>query len=213
MLMSLVLKGLNWKFVLCYIDDILVFSSNLEIHLQHLHEVFQRLRDAKLTLKPSKCQFGVEKFTFLGHVISENGVAVDPRNTDTIQNFPVPVTQKQLRGFLGLCNYYRRFVKDFARICLPLNALLRKEVKRNSSSSDWTTDCQNAFETLKRALVSPPILRFVDMNKEFILIQVGELWAMFWAKWMMTEGNMLLPMEVAQFALRNKAGIVMSLSV
>ena len=169
MLMSLVLKGLNWKFVLCYIDDILVFRPNLEIHLQHLHEVFQRLRDAKLTLKPSKCQFGVDKVIFLGHVISENGVAVDPRNTDKVQNFPVPVTQKQLRGFLGLCNYYRRFVKDFARICVPLNALLKKEVKRNFSSSDWTTDCQNAFETLKRALVSPPILRFVDMNKEFIL--------------------------------------------
>ena len=169
MLMSLVLKGLNWKFVLCYIDDILVFSPNLEVHLKHLHEVFQRLRDAKLTLKPSKCQFGVDRVIFLGHILSENGVAVDPRNTDKVQNFPVPKTQKQLRGFLGLCNYYRRFVKNFARICIPLNALLKNEVKRNFSPSDWTSECQNAFETLKEALVSPPILRFVDMNKDVVL--------------------------------------------
>ena len=110
MLMSFVLKGLNWKFVLCYIDDILVFSPNLDTHLQHLQEVFQRLRQANLTLKPSKCEFGVNQVQFLGHVLSENGVAVDPRNTDKVQNFPVPITQKQLRGFLGLCNYYRRFV-------------------------------------------------------------------------------------------------------
>lgn len=80
LLMSLVLKGLNWKFVLCYIDDILVFSSNLETHLQHLKEVFQRLRDAKLTLKPSKCKFGLDKVVFLGHVISSEGVSVEPSN-------------------------------------------------------------------------------------------------------------------------------------
>ena len=131
MLMSIGLKGLNWKFVLCYIDDILVFSPNLETHLQHLQEVFQRLRQANLTLKPSKCNFGVNQVQFLGHVLSENGVAVDPRNTDKVQNFPVPITQKQLRGFFGLCNYYCRFVKNYASICVPLNALLKREVKRN----------------------------------------------------------------------------------
>ena len=169
MLMSFVLKGLNWKFVLCYIDDILVFSPDLNTHLQHLQEVFQRLRDAKLTLKPSKCEFGVNKVLFLGHVISANGVCVDKRNTDKVQNFPVPTTQKQLRGFLGLCNYYRRFVKNYAKICVPLNALLKKEVKRVFSPSDWTPQCQTAFETLKHALISPPVLRFVDMNKEFVL--------------------------------------------
>ena len=96
-------------------------------------------------------------------------MAVDPRNTDKVQNFPVPITQKQLRGFLGLCNYYRRFVKNYARICVPLNALLKKEVKINFSPSDWTPQCQTAFETLKQALISPPILRFVDMDQEFVL--------------------------------------------
>ena len=101
LLMSMVLRGLNWKYVLCYIDDILVFSPNLETHITHLDEVFQRLRDAKLTLKPSKCKFGVDKIMFLGHILSENGVQVDPSKTEKVQNFPIPKTQKELRGFLG----------------------------------------------------------------------------------------------------------------
>lgn len=129
LLMSLVLKNINWKFALCYIDDILVFSSDFETHLKHLGEVFQRLREAKLTLKPSKCEFGVNKVMFLGHIISKDGVQVDTAKTDKVQNFPVPHTQKELRGFLGLCNYYRRFVPDFGKISVPLNSLLKKEVK------------------------------------------------------------------------------------
>ena len=169
LLMSMVLRGLNWKYVLCYIDDILVFSPNLETHITHLDEVFQRLRDAKLTLKPSKCKFGVDKIMFLGHILSENGVQVDPSKTEKVQNFPIPKTQKELRGFLGLCNYYRRFVLNYAKMCVPLNKLLKKDVKRNFTNSDWSDECQKAFETLKNALVSPPILRFPDMNKDFIL--------------------------------------------
>ena len=168
-LMSLVLRGLNWKFVLCYIDDILIFSSNFQQHLVHLNEVFKRLRDANLTLKPSKCEFCVDNVMFLGHTVTKNGVLVDSAKTDRIKNFPIPKTQKELRGFLGLCNYYRRFVKDFAKIAVPLNALLKREINKSFSSSDWSTDCQNAFETLKTALISPPILRFPDMNKEFKL--------------------------------------------
>jgi hypothetical protein len=169
LLMSLVLKGLNWKHVLCYIDDILIFSPDFKTHLKHLDEVFQRLREAKLTLKPSKCKFGVEKVMFLGHILSENGISVDPEKTEKIQNFPVPNTQKELRGFLGLCNYYRRFVLNYSKICIPLHKLLKKEVKRKFSHGDWTDECQAAFEKLKIALTSPPILRFPDMNKDFIL--------------------------------------------
>ena len=169
LLMSLVLKGLNWKFVLCYIDDILVFSPDFNTHLHHLTEVFQRLRDAKLTLKPSKCKFGVEKVVFLGHVISSEGVAVESSNTDKVRNFPVPQTQRQLRGFLGLCNYYRKFVRNYAKICIPLNALLKNDVRRTFSKTDWTQECQTAFDELKNALLSPPILRYPDMKREFIL--------------------------------------------
>ena len=169
LLMSMVLRGLNWKYVLCYIDDILVFSPDLETHIKHLDEVFQRLRDAKLTLKPSKCKFGVDKIMFLGHILSENGVQVDPSKTEKVKNFPIPKTQKELRGFLSLCNYYRRFVLNYAKICVPLNKLLKKDAKRHFTHSDSSEECQKPFETLKNALVSPPILRFPDMNKDFIL--------------------------------------------
>ncbi|MCG8044300.1 MAG: DDE-type integrase/transposase/recombinase [Candidatus Thiodiazotropha taylori] len=169
MLMSQVLKGLNWKFVLCYIDDILVFSSNFKEHLKHLNEVFQRLREAKLTLKPSKCSFAVEKVVYLGHVISKDGVSVDIEKTERVRSFPTPTTQRQLKSFLGLCNYYRRFVKDYSKICIPLNKLLKKEKKHKFAPGDWNTECENSFQTLKYALTSPPILGYPDMNLPFIL--------------------------------------------
>ena len=167
--MSLVLKGLNWKFVLCYIDDILIFSSNFQEQITHLNEVFQRFREANVTLKPNKCNFCVDKVMFLGHTITEKGVLVDNAKTDKIKNYPVPKSQKELRAFLGRCNYYRRFVKNFSKIAVPLNSLFKKKISKTFSKSDWDDNCERSFETLKRALISPPILRFPDMNKEFIL--------------------------------------------
>ena len=169
MLMSQVLRGLHWKIVLCYIDDILVFSKTFEEHLYHLSQVFSRLREANLTLKPEKCQFGLEKVKYLGHVLSKNGVSVDTEKTDKVRNFPIPTSQKELKSFLGLCNYYRRFVKGFAKIASPLNFLLKGNKKGKFKSGDWTDECQRAFQNLKDALISPPILGFPDMNKKFIL--------------------------------------------
>ena len=169
MLMSQVLKGLNWKFVLCYIDDILVFSSTFDEHIEHLGQVFQRLREANLTLKPSKCKFAVEQVVYLGHTITHDGVSVDIEKTEKVRSFPTPTTQKQLKQFLGLCNYYGRFVKDYAKICIPLNRPLKKDKKQKFATGDWSTDCEKAFQTLKTALTSPPILGYPDMNKPFIL--------------------------------------------
>ena len=115
--------------MLCYIDDILVFSSNFDEHISHLSQVFQRLRDANLTLKAEKCSFAVDRVIYLGHVITKNGVEVDISKTEKIQSFPEPKNQKQLKSFLGLANYYKRFVKDFSKICVPLNRLLQKRQK------------------------------------------------------------------------------------
>lgn len=155
MLMSQVLKGLNWKFVLCYIDDILVFSSNFKEHIYHLGQVFQRLRDANLTLKAEKCNFAVDRVVYLGHVITKDGVEVDIAKTEKIRTFPEPRSQKELKSFLGLANYYKTFVKDFSKICVPLNRLLQKDKKQKFAPGDWSEKCQKAFDTLKKPLLHP----------------------------------------------------------
>lgn len=125
-LMTSVLRGIHWKFVLCYIDDILIFSPTFEVHLKHLQEVFARLRQANLKLQPSKCHFALQQLKFLGHIITREGVEVDPAKTDSIRQYPTPTTQKQVRSFLGRANYYRKFIEGFSKIAAPLNALLAK---------------------------------------------------------------------------------------
>ena len=164
MCMSEVLRGLNWRFALIYIDDVLVFSHDFYQHLDHLDQIFQRFRDAKLTLRPSKCKFAAKSVPYLGHVISKHGIAVNPDKTDAIRSFPTPQTQRQLRSFLGASSYYRRFIKSYSLKAQPLYKLLHKNVK-----FQWDADCEKAFQSLKQALVSPPILAFPDMNQEFVL--------------------------------------------
>ena len=115
-LMSRVLHGLEWKVCLVYIDDVIVFSATFEEHISRLKLVFDRLREANLKLKPSKCNFARSTVNYLGFLVSSDGIAPDPTKLDAVQSFPTPTTVKEVRSFLGLCNYYRRFVKDFAQI-------------------------------------------------------------------------------------------------
>ena len=164
MIMNLILKGLTWKHCLVYIDDIIVWSDNFENHLQHLDLIFQRLREANLTLKPTKCVFAKSEVTYLGHIISHDGIKVDPSKIQAVQSFPLPRNQHDIRSFLGLANYYRKFVKGFSKIALPLNRLLTKDVPFK-----WTNDCQRAFDELKQALTTTPVLAYPDFNKPFIL--------------------------------------------
>ena len=163
-LMSKVLKNLNFKVALVYIDDILVFSKDFNQHLEHLDLIFSTLSSANLTLKPTKCKFAAKEVRYLGHVLSKDGVRVDPEKTSAVADFPVPKTVKQVRSFLGMCNYYRKFVKDYAKIAQPLNDLLKKDLK-----FVWTKACEQAFRSLKGALTSAPILAFPDFSKPFIV--------------------------------------------
>ena len=164
MFMGHVLKDLNWKHVLCYIDDILIFSGSFQEHLQHLQLVFDRLKEAGLTLKADKCHFCVEKVLYLGHVITKDGIFVDEKKTEKVSKYPVPKSQTEVRSFLGLCNYYRRFVKNFSKLATPLNQLLQKYTKFN-----WSQECEESFQALKHALVTAPMLKYPDMNAPFIL--------------------------------------------
>ena len=148
-LMECVLRGLTWQIALIYLDDVLIYSQTFEEHLQHLRLVFDRFREAGLKLKPSKCHFGQTKVNYLGHVITPEGL---------------PKTVKDVRAFMGLTYYYRKFIKGCAQIASPLHEVTKKGVK-----FIWTDACQDAFDTLKKALTEAPILAYPDFNLPFIL--------------------------------------------
>ena len=162
--MSEILRGINWIHALVYVDDIVVFSRSLEEHQQHLQDVFDRLKEAGLKLKPSKCHFAAKKVTYLGHNFSKEGVPVDTSKTECVASFPIPKNRTDVRSFLGLATYYKRFVKGFSHIAAPLYKLLGESTK-----FEFTEECKTAFEKLKQALVAAPILRYPDFDKEFFL--------------------------------------------
>ncbi len=114
--------------VLVYLDDIFIYSKTIEDHKKLLHEVFQRLKKYKLYLKATKCNLFLEKVAFLGHIVTSEGLSVDPSKVDTIKNWPLPRGVKDVQSFLGLANYYRRFVLRFSEIAAPLSRLTRKNI-------------------------------------------------------------------------------------
>lgn len=163
-LMNKIFKEQLNKMVVIYIDDTNVFSTTFEEHLSHLRIVFDKLRKNGLKLQPSKCHFGKTSLAFLGHIIGKDGIQPDPIKISAIQQFPIPTNLTILRGFLGLASYYRRFVKNFAKIATPLHQLMRKE-----QPFMWTEKCQEAFEELKQHLISPPILIYPNFEEPFFL--------------------------------------------
>lgn len=163
-LMELVLRGLRWEKCLCYLDDIIVFGSSFEQAVENLKIVFDKLRSANLTLKPSKCDLFQRKVSFLGHVVTAQGIQCDPDKISSIESWPVPCNATEVRSFLGLAGYYRRFIPDFSTIASPLTYLTRKRIKFL-----WTPIHQTAFDKLKELLISAPILAYPDNQSEFIL--------------------------------------------
>lgn len=126
--------------------------------------VLERFRAANLKLKPLKCKFACKSIKYLGHTLTSQGISPDSDKVTTVKKYPIPTTLKQLRSFLGLASYYRSFVKNFSQIANPLNNLMKKDV-----SFTWTSECQKAFDALKTALITAPVLIFPDYNKPFIL--------------------------------------------
>ena len=124
--MKLVLQGLTRSICMIYLDDILIFSRTFTEHISHLTQVFHRLHMANLRLKPRKCRFGQSTVSYLRHVVSEKGIAVDPKKVEAVQNFPCPENLKTLKSFLGLASYYRRFVPNFFKVAGPLHSLTKK---------------------------------------------------------------------------------------
>ncbi len=151
-------------FVLVYLDDIIVFSRSLDDHFRHLEVVFQRLREAGLKLKLKKCSFVKDSVPYLGHIVSANGLATDPAKIAAMMKFPAPKNVKQLQTFLGLTNYYRRFVPNFAQLAHPLTELTKKDAEFT-----WDEQQEKSFQSLKDRLVSSPVLAFPDFTKPFIV--------------------------------------------
>jgi hypothetical protein len=126
-LMNYILQKFLGKFVAVYLDDIIIYSTTFEQHIDHIHQVFEALRSATLKIKLRKCYFCFPNITFLGHVVGRNGIAADPAKVEKIKNFPEPTNLKELRGALGLFSYYRKFVKNFSDIAKPMLTLLKKD--------------------------------------------------------------------------------------
>ena len=132
------------KFVVVFIDDILVYSKNKTEHAEHLRIVLTRLREYQLYAKFSKCDFWLKEVQFLGHVLSAEGVVVDPSKVKDVLDWKLPTTVHQVQSFLGLAGYYRRFILDFSKISKSITELLKNQVK-----FVWSSDCEEAFQTLK----------------------------------------------------------------
>lgn len=163
-LMDRVFDGVSWQTALVYLDDIIVHGRSFEDHLANLEIVFQKLQEANLRLGPSKCHLFRRSVKYLGHVVSKEGLSADSDKCRAIETWPVPTTKTQLRSFLGLCSYYRRFVRDFSSIAKPLTQLTEK-----ARTFVWDEQCSKAFLALKTLLTEPPILAFPDPELKFIL--------------------------------------------
>ncbi|XP_063050302.1 uncharacterized protein LOC134445147 [Engraulis encrasicolus] len=154
-LMDRVLAGMQWETCLVYLDDIIVLGRNVPEMLHRLSQVFDRLLQANLKLKPAKCCLFRRQVAYLGHVVSEEGVASDPAKVQKVQEWPTPTSVQEVRQFVGLASYYRRFVQDFATVAGPLHALTKKYARFH-----WTAECQQAFDQLKRLLTTAPVLGY-----------------------------------------------------
>lgn len=151
------------RFILVFFDDILVFSTTWEEHLQHLHTVLSILADNSLFAKENKCIFGVTQVEYLGHVVSGDRVSADPSKIQAVKEWPIPTSVRSVRGFLGLAGYYRKFIRHFGGIAAPLNRLLTK------NGFQWTEDAAAAFTALKQALITAPVLGLPDFSQPFVI--------------------------------------------
>ncbi|GBL97396.1 Retrovirus-related Pol polyprotein from transposon 297 [Araneus ventricosus] len=162
--METVLRGLTSEAFLVYLDDIIIVGRTFEEHLNNIRKVFQRLQKANLKLSPKKCRFFRKEVSYLGHIISADGVKTDPEKTKAVVDWPRPETVHELRSFLGLCSFYRRFVRNFSTIARPLH-----KPTEARSNFNWTEECEKSFNTLKLALITSPVLTYLRTDKEFIL--------------------------------------------
>ena len=163
-LMDEVTAGL--EFTAAYLDDLIIYSTTWEEHVDHLRQIFTQLHEAILTVKPKKCQLGTNQCTYLGHIVGNGRVQPKQSKIEAVASFPKPCTKKQVRVFLGLTGYYRRFIADYASIAAPLSDLTKKSLPNEVC---WNEACEKSFKCLKELLCKSPILHNPDFGKPFVL--------------------------------------------
>jgi len=162
--MSTVLSGIQGLKYLVYLDDIIVFGETLQSHNDDLREVFARLRVHNLKLQPGKCEFLRKEFTYLGHKLTDGGLRPDPEKVAVVKKFPNPTNTCEIKQYMGLCSYYRRFIPNFIKIAKPLTNLLR-----NNVPFVWDQKTEEAFVVLKEILNTEPLLLYPRFTKPFVL--------------------------------------------
>uniref|UniRef100_A0A3B1J8K5 Gypsy retrotransposon integrase-like protein 1 n=1 Tax=Astyanax mexicanus TaxID=7994 RepID=A0A3B1J8K5_ASTMX len=176
-LMERIFGDCRYQSVLLYLDDVIVFSQTVEEHLERLEEVFSRLQKQNLKVKLSKCQFFQHQVSYLGHVVSAEGVTTDPAKIEVVKEWKSPSHLAELRSFLGFASYYRRFVEGFSKLAAPLHRLVgglsgprrKGKTPKTSLAAFWDAECEQAFQSLKDRLTSTPVLAYADFNKPFIV--------------------------------------------
>lgn len=163
--MNEIFRDMLHKFVVIYIDDILIYSSNLSDHINHVQQVLSRLHQYHLYLKLEKCEFHQPTIQFLGYVITPEGIQMDRTKVEVVKNWPQPLSIKALQRFLGFANFYRRFICGYSELSAPLTSLLRKKSKHLF----WTPDAVEAFQRLKATFCTAPALRHPDPTRPFIV--------------------------------------------
>ena len=163
-LMERILQGLRWQILLVYLDDVIVFSRTIQEHLERLDIVFSKLKEAGLKLKPKKCHLFKREVLYLGHIVSQAGIATDPSKIEVIRDWPTPKDASDVRSGLGMFGYYRKFIKDYSKKARPLTRLTEKTVE-----FVWGEEEEEAWQLLKSELLKAPILAYPDPEKEFIL--------------------------------------------
>jgi hypothetical protein len=161
-LMNCVFMDYLDKFVVVFIDDILIYYQSEEEHVDHLKMVLQRLREHQLYANLSKCVFWIDEVMFLGHIINKDGLTVDPKKVADILNWKAPIDAREIKSFFGMAGYYQRFIEGFLKIARSMTALLANKVEFK-----WTQKCQEAFEVLKEKLTTLAVLVFPNAHKPF----------------------------------------------
>lgn len=164
-LMNSVLREFINKICVVYLDDILIFSTTLKEHLESIRKIFNRLREKQLKIQIDKCNFMKKETEFLGHILTPDGIKPNPNKIKVIKELKLPTTQKQIKSFLGITGYYRKFIKDYAKVAQPLTKYLKKDSKININDPNYI----NAYEKLKDMITSHPILRYPNFDKNFTL--------------------------------------------